>query len=386
MGGKMADRMKVDRPTRIAVVGCGYCSDFYGHTLNAYPQLELIGAYDLVAERTESFCTHYGGRPYATVEELLTDIHVDIVVNLTSVQAHHAVTRAALLAGKHVYSEKPFATSLSDGEELVALAEQRGLSLSGAPATVYGRSFKTLREAVTDGLIGTVRAVYAEMDGNALPLQPYKHWASLRGLPWPYREEVSVGCVLEHSPYQLSWLTTLFGPVLSMAHSAESIFADSWREEIAQIPPDLSVGLLRFKSGVVCRLTCSWVAPSNMSLLLIGDNGTLSVSDVWQQSTPVSHRRRLVVADDSDNYLSDAVELPLVGLRSGTPYPDTHDIDWAAGVADLADAVRSGRKPTITAHQMLHMLNIGLRLARESPFIDVGTAGNVADWDSVAAP
>ena len=184
-------------------------------------------------ERCDDRDPRYGGRPYDSVDELLTDGRVEIVVNLTPVSAHHAVTKAALLAGKHVYSEKPFASTLPDGEELVALAERLGLWLSGSPATVYSRSFRTLRKAVVDGLVGQVRLVYAEMDAGALPYQAYTKWFNPRGIRWPYGAEATAGCVLEHAGYHLSWLTTPFGPVVSVTSQAVPVLTDRWKDTVA---------------------------------------------------------------------------------------------------------------------------------------------------------
>ena len=81
---------------------------------------------------------------------------MDIVLNLTRPYEHYAVTKAALEAGKHVYSEKPLGASLAEGRELVALAEQKGLMLGGAPDTFMGAGIQTARQVIDQGLIGDV--------------------------------------------------------------------------------------------------------------------------------------------------------------------------------------------------------------------------------------
>src|ERR1700722_3333811 len=121
---------------RFAMVGCGYVAEFYGKTLANHPNLELAGVFDNDAERSPSFAQRYGTHCYSSLEEVLGDATVELIVNLTNPRSHYEITKAALEAGKHVYTEKPLGMSFSEAEELVKLAEERGRLLSGAPCNV----------------------------------------------------------------------------------------------------------------------------------------------------------------------------------------------------------------------------------------------------------
>ena len=126
--------MPIMKPVAIAIVGTGFVADYYVTTLARHPQLSLAGAFDLNTGRLAQFCAFYNIKAYPDYNAVLADPTVAIIVNLTSPQAHFAVSKAAFEAGKHVYSEKPLAMHLADAEELVRLARSKGLTLVSAPA------------------------------------------------------------------------------------------------------------------------------------------------------------------------------------------------------------------------------------------------------------
>src|SRR5258708_35834480 len=127
-----------------AMVGCGYVAEFYAKTLPNHPNLELAGVFDKGPERSRHSAKQYGVRCYSSLEEVLGDTTVQLVANLTNPRSHYGITKAALEAGKHVYSEKPLGMCLREAEELVELAEERGRLLSGAPCNVLSESAQTL--------------------------------------------------------------------------------------------------------------------------------------------------------------------------------------------------------------------------------------------------
>ncbi|MFJ8753948.1 Gfo/Idh/MocA family protein [Streptomyces sp. NPDC102441] len=346
----------------LVFVGCGYAADFYGATLANYPQVDVKGAFDIDGERARTFVAEYGGRVYESLEAVLADPEVGIVANLTPVSQHHPVTKAALLTGKHVYSEKPLAPALDQATELVELAAERGLLLSSAPSTVFSRSAQTLVKAVGDGLIGAPRLAYANLDMGALAFMPYTEWRSRRGVPWPYMDEVPNGCVMEHAGYQLSWLIAMFGPVVRMAGHNALLLGHEW-PTLTEVAPDVSFGFLEFANGAVCRISIGWVAPADMALTIVGDQGCLSVKDVWQASSPVLLQRRIKASGKTNGYLAEAEQLPFILPAAVHRYEDTHDLTVGAGIADMARAVLTGGQPFLSADFSLHILDVSLRLA-----------------------
>ena len=132
---------------RIAIVGCGFVADLYAETLSLHPQLKLVAVTDLDAQRAATLGALHGAVVHPDLGTLLADERVETVLNLTSPQSHAAVTRAALEAGKHVYSEKPLAMTLDEARQLCELAQRSGMRLSGAPCSVLGEAAQTLWRA-----------------------------------------------------------------------------------------------------------------------------------------------------------------------------------------------------------------------------------------------
>ena len=129
---------------RIGFVGCGHAGDTYINSLKKYPHLQLVAVTDRDQRRLAEFAAYYSVKTYPTVEALLADPSIEIVINLTNPSSHFEVSKACLEAGKHVYSEKPLTMEFSEAQALVELAKTKGLYLSSAPCGVLGETAQTL--------------------------------------------------------------------------------------------------------------------------------------------------------------------------------------------------------------------------------------------------
>jgi predicted dehydrogenase len=227
-------------------------------------------------------------RKYGSLDDVLNDGKVQLVVNLTNPRSHFAVSSACLAAGKHVYSEKPLAMSFSEGQQLVELARSNNRLIASAPCRVLAETAQTMWKALREEVIGDVRAVYVEMDCGLLCRLPYKEWINEFGIPWPYKDEFAVGCTIEHAGYAVSWLTAFFGPIDTVTAFGTCQIQDLKTEcDLDRLPPDLTVACLKFKSGLVARLTSSWIAPRDNSLRIFGDTGILSTANISSPGSPV---------------------------------------------------------------------------------------------------
>lgn len=352
---------------RVAIVGCGYVADLYVPTLRDHPELELAGVYDRDPERARVFAAFHGVRRYDTLEALLADPAVELVANLTNPRSHFEVSSAALRAGKHVYSEKPLATRLEEAEQLVALAEARGLLLASAPCSVLGETAQTLWKALRDGRIGAPRLVYAEIDDGPVPLLDHRSWRSASGAPWPARDEFEVGCTLEHAGYYLTWLTAFFGPARRMSAFSHVTVPDKGLP-LDVVTPDFAAASFEFDGGVVARLTCSIFADHDHRLRIFGDEGVLSVDQAWNYAAPVHlaprsrlalrlHRRPLVA-----RLLGAGPRRVPPVRRAQVARRVQNRMDFARGVAELAAAVREGRPPRLSARWSLHVNELVLAM------------------------
>lgn len=337
---------------RVALVGCGNIADRYAQAIVACPRLTLAGATDLEQARAERLVQAYGGgRAFATLDELLADTSIDTVVNLTVANAHVAVSRAALEAGKHVHSEKPLALTYADALGLVELADRQGVRLSAAPATLLGEAQQTAWKLVRDGALGRVRVAYAEAN-----------WGLLESWHPDPRGLYEVGPLADVGVYPLMILTALFGPVRRVQGYATTLVADRVQKDGRPFrieAPDWSVVTAELADGVVARLTASFYVPPSKQrgLELHGDDGSLYMP-TWAEFDS-----RLELQPRGGDY---EVVAPL-----REPYPG---IDWSRALADLAEAVEEGRPHRSTGEHAAHVVEV-LEAVRSS----VGGDGAAVD-------
>jgi predicted dehydrogenase len=352
----------------LAIVGCGFVADYYMATLPLHPELRLLGVMDRDGERAEHLAKTYGVGKYATLDELLEDSGVELVLNLTNPRNHFEVSKAALLAGKHVYSEKPLAMEMAQAAELVRLAESRGLAIASAPCSILGETAQAVWKVLREGKMGTVRVVYAEMDDGMVPLMQHGKWLSVSGVPWPSKDEFEVGCTLEHAGYYLNWLAAWFGPATTVTSFASVQLPDKLPGVALDMDsPDFSVACIQFASGVVARLTCSLLAPHDHTLKIVTDRGVVYTDDCWDYRSPVYSRSMVTIRRKTFlNPLRKRYRLPK------TPYkkpktPGAATMDYARGPAELAESVRLGRACRLSPRFSLHVNEMALAIhwARE---------------------
>lgn len=277
---------------KTAIIGCGYVFDHYMTTAAAHPTIEVAAIYDIDAPRLARVAAHYRLPAADSYDAILADPTIRLIVNLTSIEAHEAVTRAALDAGKHVYSEKPLVTDMAAARALFDLAARRGVTLVAAPCNLFCDSVQTMWRAMASGAVGRPLLAYAEFDDNPIYRMKPETWRSRTGAPWPVLHEYEAGCTWEHVGYHLVWMCALFGPVQSV--TAFSRVTVPHKTDAPLHPadtPDFSVACLAFASGVTGRITCSIAVPQDHRLRIIGDEGELTSDSYRQYQSPVMLER-----------------------------------------------------------------------------------------------
>lgn len=343
---------------KIAIVGTGYVADYYAASLRTFPDIVVIGCFDRDAERLARFCTHYGLPAVESFEALLAS-EATLLLNLTNPHEHYAVSAAALKAGKHVYSEKPLATDLDDAKKLHALAAELGLQLASAPCSLLGQSAQTLREAIETGAIGTPRLVYAELDDDYISQAPVSKWLSASGAPWPIKDELKVGCTLEHAGYYLTWLMDMFGSIATVV-SASAHVGEVGHMTDEPPAPDYSSATLFFESGMVARLTCSIIAPHDHRLRVFGERGVAEIAQAWNNQAPVNLRRRFVIRRRLLN--SPIASKAKPGSWTAHPFVDRKQaaMNFMLGPAEMLDAIAAGRPAKLGGDFALHLTEVTL--------------------------
>lgn len=365
--------------TGIAIIGTGFVADYYMTTLANHAGLSLAGVFDRDKARLTQFADYWKVRAYGDLAAVLADPAVSIIVNLTTPESHFEINRAALAAGKHVYCEKPLSMTVAEAEELVAMAEARGLTLAGAPANALSDAFRHCQAILASGAIGTPRLAYAEMEDGPVFRDNWQDWRSRSGARWPGIHEFEIGCTLEHAGYAASWLVGLFGPVATLsAFSALTFPQKGPGTQGLALGPDFSVGCLSFASGLTARITCGLAAPRDRALTILGDKGSLVVRDLWDNRSPIHlaldgagrpllHRLAGLFERKTGRTLpfrltvGRAVPYPSQAGRAVLPsFPS--QIDFMRGVAAQADAIRAGTSPQFSGRLALHLTDIVLAL------------------------
>ena len=327
---------------KIGIVGIGCISSVYLENITKrFREIEVIGVCDLIRERAENAVQKYGvPKLYNDMHELFADPEVDIVLNLTRPYQHYAVSKAALLAGKHVYSEKPLGASWEEGVELVKLAEEKGLMIGGAPDTFLGAGIQTCRKLIDEGAIGDVVGATAFMTGHGP-----ESWH-----PDPeFFYKFGGGPMLDMGPYYVTALVNLLGGVKRVGGMVATPFARrvmGCKEHFGEIVdvevPTSYYGTLEFQSGVVASLMTSFdIYGARLPIMEIyGSKGTLRVPDPNFFGGPVI----LHTPEQGD------IEIPLA-----FDYPEN---SRALGLAERASALEKGRIPRASYKQTLHVLEI----------------------------
>lgn len=272
----------------IAFVGCGFVFDIYMRTIRAHPELTIQGVFDINSDRMTRVKTHYGFATYDSYDALLADPKVEAVINLTTIGAHFDVSRRALEAGKHVYSEKPLTKSLDESRILFETADKHGVRLYSAPCNILSDTVRTMFQAAQDGAIGKPLLVYAELDDNPIHMMEFEKVKSPSGAPWPLEEEIYEGCTYEHLGYHLVWICGLLGPAVSVTAFSSELIENKMEGLPPRVgTPDYSVANLHFANGAAARITCSVVAPRDHRMRVIGYEGEITCDSYRHYQSPV---------------------------------------------------------------------------------------------------
>jgi len=350
--------------TRVAIVGCGVISRAYAHTMRKLGNISLAACVDDLPGRAEELATEFGATA-STLEAVLEDPTIDVVVNLTPPLAHAAVVGAVLDAGKAAFTEKPLGVELAEGAAVVDLANARGLRLGCAPDTFLGAGLQTSRAVIDRGDIGEPLAA------NAFMLSPGpERWHPSPALFY----QRGAGPLLDMGPYYFTALVQLLGPARAISASARAsrsqrpILSEPRRGELIDVEVPTHVGaLVEFESGLIATLVTSFDVQASRyrNIEVYGTEATLSVPDPNTFGGPLMIRR------NGDEKWTEIELLP-------AHLPQQRGI----GLADMVWAQRSGRAHRTSSALALHVLELmtgALTAAAEGRRVELQTTCDRAE-------
>lgn len=341
---------------KVGILGCGNISSTYaGDIRRFYKDLELVACANRNPEKAKQLAQEFGIPKVCTTEELLQDPEVQIIINLTPPQSHVELNKKIIAAGKHLFSEKPFAPTLAEAKEVLELAREKGVQVACAPDTFLSSGLQSMRYYLDAGIIGKPFFVTANMTTFGV-----ETW---HPNPAPFYAKGG-GPIMDMAPYYLSAIVSLLGPIESIASlsaqplTERTVYAGPMAgSRIPVETPTHYTAILRLRSGVVVNLNMSFdIYKSNLPMFEIyGDGGTLAYPDPnFGGGTPKVYRKEqylgTVWQDTPEAQARKADFCPLPELL-----PRVKDYSRGIGVLDLAKAIEEGRKPRAGMELIAHI-------------------------------
>lgn len=347
MARTMDCRDKQPLPVHIAVVGSGMISDIYLKNMIGrfgILSVDAICSAHMENARKKADQYHIAAR---TFEEILSDPSIEMIVNLTPAPVHEDIIRRALMAGKHVYTEKTITISYPTALSLKKLAEEKGLYLGSAPDTFLGAALQTARKALDDGLLGEVNSFVIASNRNNSLMNSFYRFLNLPG----------GGVGYDYSVYYLTALVSLLGPIAQVAASVRTPYPthidvnpayETCGKEIATPNESEIMAVVRMRNGAAgtVHFNNDSVTEDQAFFALYGTKGILWIPD------PNTFGGQVRFKATSDSFDTDP-EVQVIDY--GFAYGDN---SRGIGPADMATAIRRGRRHRASAEIACHVLEV----------------------------
>ncbi|BCH66150.1 oxidoreductase [Agrobacterium vitis] len=339
------------RELNVGIIGCGNISSAYFTLAPLFKGITVVACADINMNAAELRAEEFGAKAQ-TVDELLANPDVDVVVNLTIPAVHYAVSKQILEAGKHVYSEKPLVLSLEEGESLRRIAKDKGLSVGCAPDTFLGGAHQLARKHIDEGGIGRVTSGTCHVMGPGMEMwHPNPDFFFLPG----------GGPILDLGPYYIANLINLIGPVkrvgalTSMANETRTITSEPRNGEVIPVKTPTNIhALLEFANGATITLSASWDVwcHRHANMELYGTEGSLFVPDpnfFGGVVEATGRNKEVKPLEEWDHPFGinnqESAQGPRANYRT-------------AGLADMALAIIEGRDARCSLDRVLHGVDV----------------------------
>ncbi|MFN8258259.1 MAG: Gfo/Idh/MocA family oxidoreductase [Bacteroidales bacterium] len=337
-----------DKKLKVAVIGCGSVSNRYLPQLLSSKMIEVVSLCDIKYERAVNQNKQYNvnAQTYPHIDKMLAGVPFDMMVTLTDMQVHGELNKKALLAGKHVWSEKPMANTYAEGKALLDLARSKKLRLWGAPAVVNSPQFAYMSKAIQEGRLGIVSSAHAQY-GHTGP-----GWSA-------FFYEKGGGSMPDLGVYNMSTLTGLLGPAKSVMAMLSIVKKERTVEDKGKIKVEAEDNahiLLEHDNNVISHVMCGFnffdthgheAGTQDLhSIQIFGDKGNMRLIGYdWETNG--------VVMDNSD---TEPAKLECT---------DKGGYEWQEGARVVAESMIQGIEPKINVKHALHVLEI-IEAARKS--------------------
>jgi len=337
-----------EKKLKVAVIGCGSVSNRYLPQLLSSPLIQVVSLCDIKIERAITQNKEYKvqAKTYSNIDDMLSGEAFDMMVTLTDMQVHGSLNNKALLAGKHVWSEKPMANTYAEGKALLELARSKKLRLWGAPAVVNSPQFAFMSKTIQEGKLGRLSSAHGQY-GHTGPT-----WSA-------FFYEKGGGSMPDLGVYNMATLTGLLGParsVMAMTSIVNPVRKVDDKGQVKVEAEDNAHILLEHDKGVISHVMCGFNyfdphgheagTQSLHSIQIFGDQGNMRLIGYdWETNG--------VVLDNSWN------EPPKLMSTDKGGY------EWQEGARVTGESIIQGTEPRINVEHALHVLEI-IEAARKS--------------------
>lgn len=335
----------------VGIIGCGNISTTYFKLAPLFKGFKVIACADINKAAADARAAEFGVISQ-TIDALLANKDVHVIVNLTIPDAHFPVSKQILEAGKHVYSEKPLVLSLEQGEELRKIATAKGLSVGCAPDTFLGGAHQLARSYIDAGKIGRITSGTCHVMSPGMEMwHPNPDFFFLPG----------GGPILDLGPYYVANLINLIGPVkrvaalTSMANPTRTITSEPRNGDVIPVKTPTNIhSLLEFHSGATITLSASWDVWSHRhaNMELYGTEGSIFVPDPNFFGGKVETTGRNKEFTELDMW-----DHPFSKINQENPNGSFANYR-TAGLADMVQALQNGRDARCSLDRTLHGVDV----------------------------
>src|SRR5450432_232678 len=337
-----------DKKIRVALIGCGSVSNRYLQQLKSSSLIDVVSLCDIKYDRALAQNKQYNvnATTYPNIEAMLAGVPFDMMVTLTDMQVHGELNKKALMAGKHVWSEKPMANTYADGKALLDLAKSKNIRFWGAPAVVNSPQFAFMSKTIQEGKLGRIASAHGQY-GHTGPT-----WSA-------FFYEKGGGSMPDLGVYNMATLTGLLGPAKSVMAMTSIVNPERTVDDKGKIKveaEDNAQILLEHDKNVLSHVMCGFnyfdthghdaKGQSLHSIQIFGNAGNMRLIGYdWETSG--------VVLDNS------LTEQPILSATESNGY------EWQEGARVTGESIVMGIKPKINVEHALHVLEI-IEAARTS--------------------
>lgn len=349
----------------VGIIGSGVISDIYlENMIHKFEQTNVIAIASKHIENARKKAEKFNIIAQ-NVEELIHNPEIELIVNLTPVGAHYEIIKAALLAGKHVYTEKTLTDNLESAKELVELAEEKGLVLCSAPDTFMGAAYQTARHAIDAGLIGEVNSFVISSNRDNRILLSFL----------PFLREPGAGVLFDYAVYYITALVSLLGPVSRVAGIAEAPYksytniipqSPEYGQEIKTKNESRASAIIMLKNGIsgTAHFDCNSLMAEQVFFAIYGTEGILYLTDPNQFGGEV----KLI-----PNTMNPMEKTESITLWNYSGYSGN---ERGIGPSDCIDSFINGKRPRASkemAYHVFEVLDALLKGGEQGQFMDISS-------------